>query len=296
MDWQDQLIAVYLFVCKEYEQELSHYIARLSNYSDLGFSDEEVITIYLFGIMSGHSRVKAIYGYTARHLKDWFPALPSYVAFIQRLNKLSHLFEVLVSKLVAIFGAYQEGLPLLMDSLPIILAHRGRRFKACVAREIASSNGYCATKKLHYYGVKLHFVGKYKVGSLPIPVILGTTEAGRGDIKVLEDIQSDMPEGSRLFADKAYQTGNEPVADKKGFTLLTPVKKQKGQDILDSADRLLSSAISSVRQPVESFFNWIEEKTKIQIASKVRSFEGLMVHIYGKLAAAFFILQSSFCS
>jgi len=78
--------------------------------------------------------------------------------------------------------------------------------------------------------------------------------------------------------------------------LFTPVKKQKGQNMLDSADRLLSSAISSVRQPVESFFNWIEEKTKIQIASKVRSFEGLMVHIYGKLAAAFFILQSSFCS
>ncbi len=41
MDWQDQLIAVYLFVCKEYEQELSRYIARLSNHSHLGFSDEE---------------------------------------------------------------------------------------------------------------------------------------------------------------------------------------------------------------------------------------------------------------
>ena len=293
MDWQDQLISVYLFVCKEYEQELSRYIARLSHHSHLEFSDEEVITIYLFGVMSGHSRVKSIYGYTARHLKEWFPALPSYVAFIQRLNKISHLFEVLVSQLVANLGTYQQELPLLMDSLPIILAHRGRRFKACVAREIASRNGYCATKKLHYYGVKLHFVGKYKTGSLPLPVILGITEAGRGDIKVLEDIQADIPENSRLFADKAYQTGNEPVADKGLFTLLTPVKKQKGQDILDSADRLLSCAISSVRQPVESFFNWIEEKTKIQIASKVRSFEGLMVHIYGKLAAAFFLLQSS---
>ena len=296
MDWQDQLIAVYLFVCKEYAQELGHYITRLSNHSNLEFSDEEVITIYLFGVMSGHSRVKSIYGYIARHLKNWFPALPSYVAFIQRLNKVSHLFELLVSKLVASFGAYHQELPLLMDSLPIILAHRGRRFKACVARQIASSNGYCATKKLHYYGVKLHFVGKYKVGSLPLPVILGTTEAGRGDIKVLEAIQPDIPENSRLFADKAYQTGNEPVANKEAFTLFTPVKKQKGQNMLDSADRLLSSTISSVRQPVESFFNWIEEKTKIQIASKVRSFEGLMVHIYGKLAAAFFILQSTFCS
>ena len=294
MDWQDQLISVYLFVCKEYEEGLNHHITRLSNHSDLGFSDEEVITIYLFGIMSGHSKVKSIYGYTSRHLKDWFPALPSYVAFIQRLNKLSHLFELLVSKLVSNFRSYQQELPLLMDSFPIILAHRGRRFKACVAREVASSNGYCATKKLHYYGVKLHFVGKYKVGALPLPVVLGITEAGRGDIKVLEDIQPDIPEYCRFFADKAYQTANEPVADKGSFTLFTPVKKQKGQNMLDAADRLLSSAISSVRQPVESFFNWVEEKTKIQIASKVRSFEGLMVHIYGKLTAAFFMLQSPF--
>jgi hypothetical protein len=60
MDWQEQLISVYLFVCKEYQQELCGYITRLSNHSDLSFSDEEVITIYLFGNMGGYSRVKDI--------------------------------------------------------------------------------------------------------------------------------------------------------------------------------------------------------------------------------------------
>ena len=68
------------------------------------------------------------------------------------------------------------------------------------------------------------------------------------------------------------------------------MKKAKGQKVLDSADRLLSSAISSVRQPIDSFFNWLEEKTKIQMASKVRSTSGLLVHVFGRLAAAFCIL------
>lgn len=40
------------------------------------------------------------------------------------------------------------------------------------------------------------------------------------------------------------------------------------------------------RQPIESFFNWVESKTGIQIASKVRSLNGLLVHVFGKLAAA----------
>jgi hypothetical protein len=66
--------------------------------------------------------------------------------------------------------------------------------------------------------------------------------------------------------------------------------------MLDADDRLLSRAISCVRQPIESLFNWIEEKTKIQIASKVRSYEGLMVHIFGKIATAIFLLQQRSCS
>lgn len=295
MDWQEQLISVYLLVCKEYKRKLCSSITRLSNYSPMNFLDEEVITVYLFGIMSGYYRVKDIYTYTARHLWEWFPNLPGYEGFNYRLNKISHLFEDLVEHLLGM-------LPLkscpssLMDSMPIILAHRGRRFKACVAREIATANGYCSTKKLHYYGVKLHVIGQYQKGSLPLPKSLGITDAGTADIKVLDAVENFFPEGWYLFADKAYQKGKQPIAEKERITLYTPVKKEKGQEMLDAADRLLSAAISRVRQPIESLFNWIEEKTHIQIASKVRSYEGLMVHIFGKIAAALFLLQLKFCS
>jgi hypothetical protein len=43
-----------------------------------------------------------------------------------------------------------------------------------------------------------------------------------------------------------------------------------------------------VRQPIEALFAWIEEKTGIECTSKVRSYKGLMVHVFGKLAAALF--------
>ncbi|MDI9877770.1 hypothetical protein QM481_24725 [Flectobacillus sp. LFS242W] len=49
---------------------------------------------------------------------------------------------------------------------------------------------------------------------------------------------------------------------------------------------LFSTAVSKIRQSVESFFNWLQQVTTIQIASKVRSSNGLIVHIYGKIAAA----------
>jgi hypothetical protein len=39
-------------------------------------------------------------------------------------------------------------------------------------------------------------------------------------------------------------------------------------------------------------FNWIQEKTGIECASKVRSFRGLLVHVFARLAAAMFLLNA----
>ncbi|TDE45611.1 transposase [Flavobacterium rhamnosiphilum] len=58
------------------------------------------------------------------------------------------------------------------------------------------------------------------------------------------------------------------------------------KNINKTADDLFSTTISMVRQPIESFFNWLIEKTNIQKASKVKSSKGLLIHIFGKIATA----------
>ncbi|MCY7349929.1 MAG: hypothetical protein LH606_04580, partial [Cytophagaceae bacterium] len=57
-----------------------------------------------------------------------------------------------------------------------------------------------------------------------------------------------------------------------------------------AADTLFSTAVSRIRQPVESLFNWLIEKTAIEQASKVRSEKGLILHCLGRLAAALYIM------
>jgi hypothetical protein len=296
MDWQAQLITLYVFICKQFENGLSRYCERMTNHADLSFTDEEVVTIFLFGIMNKYKEVKDIYQQANDYWGDWFPRLPSYVAFIQRLNRLSDVFVPLMETLCAKLPG-ESGLRMtrLVDSMPIVMARGSRRFKAKVAPELACPNGFCAAKKLHYYGVKLHVIGVWQKGKLPLPDYVGLTPAGMHDRRAYEQILP-MLAGVNMFADKAYQREGKPILSESQVTLHTPVKKQKGQALLDSAERLLSSAISSVRQPIESFFNWLEEKTKIQIASKVRSYNGLIVHVFGRMAAAFFILVNKFSS
>jgi hypothetical protein len=296
MDWQFELISLYLLVCKEYSRYLGAYCQRMSNHVELGISDEEVLTLYLFGLMSQQQKLTDIYEYAQRHLKEWFPTLPSYVTFVRRIDRLQDVFIPFIEQLQTCLPvSVQQEVYQLIDSMPIILAQRGRRFNAKVASEIATKNGYCATKKLHYYGVKLHILADYQKGSLPIPRHIGLTSAGVADLKAYEPLTCEL-RGCNVFADKAYQTQGKPILEENGVRLHTPVKKKKGEKYLDAADQLLSTAISRIRQPIEALFSWLEAKTKIQMASKVRSYAGLMVHVFGRITAAFLMLQHKFCT
>jgi len=292
MNWLDRIIATYLLVCDAYKKILWVYCQRFTNYANLSFTDEEVMTIYLVGTMEGRITEKQIYEHAKQYWQDLFPRLPSYVAFVQRINRLADIFPAFVEWLQGLLptALFSQEHYRLMDSMPIIWAQRGRRFHAKVAPELADKNGYCATKQLHYYGVKLHMLGSAQSKTIPIPDVIGITPAGMSDVKAYEAILPDILPYEK-FADKAYRS--ETTRLTKTYT---PVKKRKGQAFLEAADQLYSTAISKIRQPIESCFHWIEEKVNIQMASKVRSYNGLLVHIFGKLTVIFSLLLDKFSS
>ncbi|MDD5580659.1 MAG: hypothetical protein PHY16_15440 [Methylobacter sp.] len=105
MNWQEQLIIIYLFVCKHYRDELWTYSQRMTHYADLSFSNEEVITLYLFMIINKNQEFKKIYDYADSHLRPWFPKLPSYVAFVQRVNR-AEIVNVVVASTVKTYAAF----------------------------------------------------------------------------------------------------------------------------------------------------------------------------------------------
>lgn len=291
MDWQTQLVTLYCDVCEKYQSHLWSYCERMSNNSKPDFTDEEVITIYLFGIQRKRKTVLEIWEYIHDHLSEWFPLLPSYGGYVQRLNTVSSVFLPLLNDIAPTWkGIPGEPQVFLLDSMPIILAQGQRRFQAKVAQEVADC-GYCASKDLHYYGLKLHGLGIKQPGTLPHPEYLEVTSARPHDITVLEGIYGSLWQGE-LYADKAYGSAKlKDLLAQQGVWLQTPPKKEKGQETLGMFDTLLSTSISRVRQPIESLFSWFEEKTGIQMASKVRSLKGLLVHVYGRLVAAMYLLR-----
>lgn len=171
MDWHAPLITLYLAVCHHWQEGGWAQAQRHAPYADLDFTDEEVVTIYLFAVALEQKRqIKDIHRHAGRYWRDWFPRLPGYGAYVQRLNRLADCFPALLER----FCETGETVSFagLVDSMPVILARQGRRFNAKVAPELASS-GYCPTKRLYYHGVKVHVVGDVQSGTLPSPRFIG---------------------------------------------------------------------------------------------------------------------------
>lgn len=291
MDNRTNLIKIYLFVCDAYEKDLKFFTQRFSNNNKPRFSDPEIITIMLYCIACENQlSIKSIHRFTSIWMRSWFPYIPSYQAFVARVNRLSEAFRRLLPLVIeaAEKGEIDENI-CLIDSLPIITCSGKRRGK--VAREV-TDKGYCATKSLYYYGVKLHILGRRVSGRLPQLQALVVTSASESDLTTFRDNFSSLS-GQTVFADKAYLDRDlQRTLSANGSSLLTPVKYPRGYSerlraMFRASDDLFSRAISSIRQPIESLFAWLLERSDIQRASHVRSTKGLFVHIFAKLTAIF---------
>ncbi|MDH6354068.1 hypothetical protein M2132_000390 [Dysgonomonas sp. PH5-45] len=99
-----KLIKIYMYICDLYDSELKYYCQRYSNNSNPVFTDQEIMTIYLF---AGHCQkyllVKDIHTFASEYLSSWFPYLPSYQTFNLRLNRLSEAFKILNQRLISSF-------------------------------------------------------------------------------------------------------------------------------------------------------------------------------------------------
>lgn len=258
-----------MYIRDIYKSSLRFYCQRFSNNSNPEYRDEKLLTVYLFcGYSQRYFGIKDIYTFTKEYLSSWFPKLPSYQMFNLRFNMLSEAFKVLVETMIQSFSPKDyDPLISIVDFMPIV-TYKGKNRKGKIAKEI-SSKGYSSTKNMYYYGIKLHMVRQRRERiNECVPYLAEKT--------VFAD---------KIYSDFSFFNEDNPVK------VLTPHKEIKGEsEVLKQKEKavkdLFAQAVSKIRQPFESFFNWLNQKTEIQRAPKVRATKELLVHIFGKLAIA----------
>ena len=286
MDSERTLLQIFLIVSdfvKSYKEKnpMKQNFSPNQNY----FFDEEVITAFFWGLSKGLTNAKEIQSFINDYHLQEFPKIPEYGAFNYRLNRLNEMIVEFVNFLISISDKSTDlnELILVVDSMPIILCKKHKKKEKMFAIGFAD-NGYCSSKDLYYYGVKLHSILVAQNNSLAHPFLFKINKASEHDLTAIKPLVNEIKD-STLVGDKAYVSKNfNSKLNKNNSDLVTPIKLSKNKKEYTENEKLFNKLVSSRRQCVEIFFSWINQITKIQNASKIRSFSGLIFHVYSRLA------------
>lgn len=209
-------------------------------------TDAEAITIELWGEMIGLSNDMAIWRYADKHLREWFPRLPTRPKFSAQCANLRLLKEEMQVRGFAPTKDWNafDGLP-----LPVcknVRAGRDKRFS------LEATWSYCASKKEYYYGFK---VGAFMNSSGEIYRFC--ISAANVDERVMvEAMTVGMP--GRLLADKGMISADlTMVLDVAGTELVMPMRKNMREGrpswVIEAAMRLRRLIETAFGRLVEGF-------------------------------------------
>lgn len=112
-----------MYICDIYQSSLQFYCQRFSNNAKPVFTDQELLTAYLFcGAYQRYFTIKGIHILTKEYLLSWFPNLPFYQTFNYRLNLMSEAIRFLVNHLITFFKPVDcDFMISIIDPMPIII-------------------------------------------------------------------------------------------------------------------------------------------------------------------------------
>ena len=119
--------------------------------------------------------------------------------FSRRLHRIKDVFIIFFNLLAQIWTILNTDAISMIDSLPIAVCDnmRIRRSKIYSTEDF---RGYPASKKRYFYGLKVHLM----VTQAGQPVACFLAHGGFGDVDALKYYAYELPDGSIIYADKAY--------------------------------------------------------------------------------------------
>lgn len=224
----EKIVAIYC-LCDDFLKTQRHQEDPQQRMSDAEVMTTAVVAARYFG--GNHEKARAM-------LDDprYIPRMLSKSRFCRRLHSLAPLFEALLNRLAERFKRQNASGEMenvyLADSFPVpvcdnIRISRSRLYplrdrppslreawwaELCeepppTGRSKAPANyrGYIASKRRYFYGVRLHLVTT-ETGQ---PVECVIAPGSYADVSMFPDFRLDLPKGSRIYTDKAFNDYEE---------------------------------------------------------------------------------------
>ncbi|MEB3359451.1 MAG: IS982 family transposase [Synechococcales bacterium] len=193
-----------------------------------------------------------------------------------RLRQLDGLLESLRRHWVVMLGATSET-RLLVDTkpIPVLGLKRDKRYSDFSGN---ATPGYCAARKLYYFGYKLTLL----TTQTGIPIAYDLVPAHTNERQAVESVL-EVARGCTIYGDKGFidQSWQSQVQQRTGNQIWTLMRKNQQQQHSAALNRL----ISSVRQRIEGVFHEIQNTGRNPERLLNKTIDGLCVHIAAKIAS-----------
>lgn len=160
-------------------------------------SDAEVMTVGIVAALYFGGKHNLACRFLHEH--GYMPSMLSKSQFSRRLQRLDYLLLTLFRVLGESFKALNEESVYIIDSAPVAVCDNIRICRNKIYGDEAY-RGYQASKHRYFYGVKIHLL----VTKDHQPVEFFLSPGGISDPEALTQYDFELPEGSFVFADKAY--------------------------------------------------------------------------------------------
>jgi hypothetical protein len=238
-------------------------------------SDAEILTTALVAarFFKGNFEQAATFLDEQRYL----PTRLSRSRFNRRLHAVAHLLESLFDFLADIWRTASSEPIFLIDSFPVAVCDniRIKRCRLYPSKDTGDAfRGYQSSKRRYFYGLKVHLV----VNADGRPVEVSMTPGSYSDTAQLRTFDLDLPAGSVVYGDKAYNeyltedlmeeaSGTEEV----GGAVLRPIRKKNSTRGVSASMHYVQNVY---RKRVETAFSLIERMLPKSIhATTARGFE-----------------------
>ena len=251
------------------------------------FSDSEMMTVMVTMDFIPFPSERQFIAYLRGNHLDLFPKLVEQSQFNRRARAVAPLLEQFRQQWLIRIGATLacEGL-LDTKPIPVVGYRRSKRRSDFLG---SAAYGYCASKKMYYFGYKL-----VAISSLAgIPLIYDLVPANIDERQAAETLLARLS-GSHLFADKGFlsQAWQDDILQWTGNCIWTP--KRKNQSAQQSQD--FERWLNRLRLRIEGLFNEIQNVGKNIERLLAKTALGLCARIVAKLTSHLlkYILRNNF--
>lgn len=268
-------LIVYVMTDDWYQQNSQRYLAGKPGEKPT-FSDSEVMTLLILQDFIPFPGENQFIGYIRANYLHLFPKLVDQSQFNRRAKGLRYLVEAM--RRDWLLARYPNGVAnLLLDTKPIpVVGVKRSKKKSHFAGTAAY--GYCASKKMHYYGFKL--VTLCTLDGIPIASELVPANY---DERLAAESVLNMVSDCHVYGDKGFigKDWQARIAQTTGNTVIT--HKRRNQYVQHSKE--FNRWLSRIRERIEGVFHELQNTGRNIEKLRAKTVLGLVTRVIGKLTS-----------